>query len=155
MEATTTTEPQAIATWMVENDQAARALGIRLEEVAPGSCRVSMEVRADMLNAIGLTQGGVTFTLADFAFAVASNSHGRTAVALNANMVFNAASRLGDILTARASEASLGGRTGTYTVEVTNHNDQLVGLFTGTVFRRSERISEYMPAAAGVRGAGT
>lgn len=104
-----------------------------------------MTVTEAMLNAVGLTHGGVTFTLADFAFAVASNSHGRTAVALNANITFTAASRAGDVLTATASEENCGGRTATYRVDVRNQEGELVGLFTGTVYRRSDSIAEHMP----------
>ncbi len=137
-------ECERIGAWMAEYDRAARALGIRLDAVGPGSCRVSMTVGESMLNAVGLTQGGVTFTLADFAFAVASNSHGRTAVALNANIAFTAASRVGDVLTATASEEHCGGRTATYRVEVRNQNGEPVGLFTGTVYRRNESVTQHM-----------
>ncbi|GAB4347173.1 MAG: hydroxyphenylacetyl-CoA thioesterase PaaI [Gammaproteobacteria bacterium] len=129
---------------MAEHDRAARRLGISLEEVGPGSCRVSMEVHEAMLNAVGLTHGGVTFTLADFAFAVASNSRGRTAVALNANITFTAASRAGDRLVAEAIEENCGGRTATYRVDVRNQRGDLVGLFTGTVYRRDEAVTEHM-----------
>ncbi|KAA3628154.1 MAG: hydroxyphenylacetyl-CoA thioesterase PaaI [Proteobacteria bacterium] len=138
---------QQLGDWMAEHDRAAQALGIRLEAVGAGSCRATLTVGEEMLNAVGLTHGGVTFTLADFAFAVASNSHGRTAVALNAAITFTAASRVGDVLTATASEENCGGRTATYRVDVRNQNGELVGLFTGTVYRRNESITEHMPDA--------
>lgn len=147
-------DSQRIGAWMAEYDRAARALGIRLEEVGPGTCRVAMTVSEEMLNAVGLTHGGVTFTLADFAFAVASNSHGRTAVALNANITFTAASRAGDVLTATASEENRGGRTATYRVDVRNQNGELIGLFTGTVYRRNDSVAEHMPDG-GVLRSGT
>ena len=135
---------ETIARWMAARDRFARGLGIRLEEASPGYCRVSMTVEESMLNAVGLTHGGVTFGLADFAFAVASNTHGRTAVALNAHMVYPAASRAGDRLEAVASEESLSRRTGTYRVEVRRGDGALVGLFTGTVFRRDDQVSDWM-----------
>lgn len=137
-------DSQRIGAWMAEHDRAARALGIRLEAVGPGACRASLTVTEAMLNAVGLTHGGVTFTLADFAFAVASNSRGRTAVALNASIAFTAASRAGDVLTATASEEQCGGRTATYRVEVRNQPGALVGLFTGTVYRRSDAVTDHM-----------
>ena len=95
-------EAERIGRWMERNDRLARLLGMRLEQVAPGHFRVSMEVTGDMLNAVGLTHGGATYSLADFAFAVASNSHGTVAVALNTHMSYPAASRLGDRLVAEA-----------------------------------------------------
>ena len=83
--------PQAerIGRWLAQRDRFARLLGIELEEVGPGFCRVGLTVTGDMLNAVGLTHGGVTFSLADFAFAVASNSHGRVAVALSAQATWS------------------------------------------------------------------
>ncbi len=139
-----TPDPQTIGRWMARNDRLARLLGMRLDGVHAGGCKVSMEVTADMLNAVGLTHGGATYALADFAFAVASNSHGTVAVALNTQMSYPAASRLGDTLVAEARETSLGGRTGLYTIEVKTQKGKLVGLFTGTVFRRGEPIAEWM-----------
>ncbi|MEW8042889.1 MAG: hydroxyphenylacetyl-CoA thioesterase PaaI [gamma proteobacterium symbiont of Phacoides pectinatus] len=139
-----TPSPRQIADWMQEHDRYARLLGMRVEEVAPGSCRVGMTVTADMLNSVGITHGGVTFGLADFAFAVASNSHGRVAVALNAQINYPAASRKGERLTAEARELSRSGRTGLYSIEVRTAAGDLAALFTGTVFRRSDNISEWM-----------
>ena len=103
-----------------------------------------MTVTADMLNAVGLTHGGATYSLADFAFAVASNSHGTVAVALTTQMSYPAASREGDLLIADARENNLGGKTALYTVEVRTEKGKLVGLFSGTVFRRGEPVREWM-----------
>ena len=137
-------DAERIGRWMEQNDRLARLLGMRLESVQPGRCRVTMEVTADMLNAVGLTHGGATYSLADFAFAVASNSHGTVAVALNTQMNYPAASRLGDVLTAEAREENCGSKTGLYTIEVKTRKGRLVGLFSGTVFRRGEPIAEWM-----------
>ncbi len=129
---------------MSQHDRFARLLGMQLEQTAPGFCKVGMTVTGDMLNAVGLTHGGVTFGLADFAFAVASNSHGKVAVALSAQINYPAASREGDRLTAIAVEDNKSGRTGLYTIEVRRQDNDLVGLFTGTVYRRSDTLSDWM-----------
>ncbi|MCP3868920.1 MAG: hydroxyphenylacetyl-CoA thioesterase PaaI [Gammaproteobacteria bacterium] len=129
---------------MQREDRFANLLGMQLEAVEPGFCRVTMEVTENMLNAVGMTHGGVTFSLADFAFAVASNSHGKVAVALSAQINFPAASRVGDILTAVAREQSRTGRTGLYNIEVKAGEDKLVGFFTGTVYRRSDTLSDWI-----------
>ncbi len=133
---------ERVGRYLAANDRLACQFGMRLESVRPGACRVSMAVTPDMLNAAGATHGGVTFTLADFAFAVASNSHGRLAVGLSAAMQYPAASRSGDVLTAEAEEASLGRTTGVYQVSVRRGDGTLVGLFSGTVFRRDELLDE-------------
>ena len=139
---------ERVGRWMERNDRLARLLGMRLESVEPGHCRVSMEVTGDMLNAVGLTHGGATYSLADFAFAVASNSHGTVAVALATQMSYPAASRQGDRLIADARENNLGGKTGLYTIEVKTEAGRLVGLFSGTVFRRGEPISDWMDSGS-------
>ena len=144
-------QAKTIGRWMEAEDRFARLLGIELEEVSPGYCRVSLRVTGDMLNSVGMTHGGVTFTLADFAFAVASNSHGTVSVALSAQISYPAASREGDRLTAEAREENKTGRTGLYTIEVRTGDNKLVGLFTGTVFRRSDKVSDWMNDSEGKR----
>lgn len=141
-------QAERIGRWMEANDRLARLLGMRLESAEPGRCRVSMEVTGDMLNAVGLTHGGVTYSLADFAFAVASNSHGTVAVALTTQMSYPAASREGDQLIADAHENNLGGKTGLYTIEVKTAGGRLVGLFSGTVFRRKDPITDWMDSGS-------
>ena len=143
-------DPQAqaarIGAWMARDDRLARLLGMELTTVSPGACEVRLVVRDDLLNAVGLTHGGATYALADFAFAVASNSHGEVAVALSTQMSYPAASRVGDTLIATATEQSRGARTGLYSIEVRTQRGKLVGLFTGTVFRRGEPLAAWLPA---------
>lgn len=137
-------QAEQIGHWMEQQDKFARLLGIKLESVSPGFARASLTVRPDMLNAVQVTQGGVTFTLADFAFAVASNSHGTTSLALSTQLSFPGSSREGDRLIAEAREEHSTRRTGLYTVEVKTGEGRLVGLFSGTVFRRSDQVAEWM-----------
>ncbi len=140
----TDTDPRHVGDWMAAKDRFARSLGITLDEVGAGYCRASLRITGEMLNAVGLTHGGVTFGLADFAFAVASNSHGQVAVAVSAQINYPAASREGDRLIAEAREESLGRRTALYRVEVKTEQGRLVGLFNGTVFRRDDRLEQWI-----------
>jgi acyl-CoA thioesterase len=137
-------QAEAIGHWMEQQDKFARLLDIKLEAVRPGYARAALTVRPDMLNAVRVTQGGVTFTLADFAFAVASNSHGTTSLALSTQLSFPGSSQEGDRLIAEAREEHSTRRTGLYTVEVKTGDGRLVGLFSGTVFRRSDKVAEWM-----------
>ncbi len=57
-------------------DRASQMLGMTIESIAPGTARVAMRVRPDMVNGHGICHGGLIFTLADSAFAFACNSHG-------------------------------------------------------------------------------
>ena len=70
------------------NDQFAGLCNIELLSVSPGRASARMTLHPHHLNGIGTVQGGAIFTLADFAFAAASNSHGTVAVAVNASITF-------------------------------------------------------------------
>lgn len=116
---------------MLDRDDSARFLGVRLESIAPGRATLSMTVTAPMLNALKLCHGGFTFKLADDAFAYACNSHNRVAVGVSCTISYPAAARLGDRLTATAEERHRKGRGGTYDVTVTNQDGEVVALFRG------------------------
>jgi acyl-CoA thioesterase len=117
-------------------DKASQALGIRIVEVRPGSARVSMVVRADMVNGHRICHGGMVFTLADTAFAFACNSHNENTVAATASIDFLAPSHQEDELTAIATEVWRSKRNGIYEVTVTNQDGARIALFRG----RSARI---------------
>ena len=121
-------ERSAAAMWA--EDRASQALGMRLGPVGPGSAVVRMTVRPDMVNGHGIGHGGLTFALADSAFAFACNSHGRRSVAAAAEIAFAAPTRLGDDLVARAVERSRAGRDGVYDVTV-SVGDRVVARFVG------------------------
>ncbi|MEN8041398.1 MAG: hotdog fold thioesterase [Actinomycetota bacterium] len=121
-----------------DGDPYARAQGVRLDAVTDDGVIVSMEVTADHVNFHGVTHGGALFSLADCAFALASNAHGDAAVAIDTHLAITAASHVGDRLTAIAREKTRGRRLGTYQIEITRTDGRTVGLFTGTVFINQE-----------------
>ncbi|HEX6208122.1 MAG TPA: hydroxyphenylacetyl-CoA thioesterase PaaI [Actinomycetota bacterium] len=118
-------------------DPLSRLLGLELLDEGPGRATVQGRVSEDHLNPHGMAHGGFIFSLADAALAVASNSHGPDAMAIAATIHFTRSANAGDVLTARAREVSLGGRTATYEIEVVSGEGTPVALFTGTVYRRS------------------
>ena len=109
---------QRSADVMWAGDAASRALGMRILEVGPGRAVLAMTVREDMVNGHGIGHGGLTFTLADSAFAFACNSHNRRTVAAGAEVRFRAPTRLGDELVATAVERGREGRDGVCDVTV-------------------------------------
>ncbi len=127
-------EPQAVAersaAAMWAGDRASQALGMEILEVGSGRAVVRMAVREDMVNGQGIGHGGLTFALADSAFAFACNGHGRRTVAAGAEIRFRAPTRLGDVLVATAVERSRDGRSGVYDVEVAN-SEVVVATFVG------------------------
>jgi acyl-CoA thioesterase len=110
--------PADAAQAMFADDVASRALGIELVEAAGGHAVTRMRVTAHMVNGHGLTHGGYLFLLADTAFACACNSHGPVTLAAGAEISFVATARLGDLLTAVATERTRYGRNGIYDVTV-------------------------------------
>ena len=118
-------------------DRFATRNGITLEEVAEGRARARLAVGPEHLNAAGVVQGGAVFTLADFAFAAASNSRGNVALAIEAHVTFLRAVRTG-VLRAEGREEGGSRRLSTCTVRVTDEAGSLVGLFTGTAFRKDD-----------------
>ncbi|MBI4277874.1 MAG: hydroxyphenylacetyl-CoA thioesterase PaaI [Armatimonadetes bacterium] len=109
-------------------------LGIEVIHAGDGRAHVRAAVNDDHLNAHGIAHGGFLFTLADEAFALASNSRGVFAVALSVRMDYFRPVAVGDVLDAEATEEYLGRRVGTYRVEIRRRRE-LVALFTGTVYR--------------------
>lgn len=121
-------ERSAAAMWA--DDRASQALGMRIDAVGPGCATLRMTLREDMVNGHDIGHGGLTFALADSAFAFACNSYNRRTVAAAAEVRFRAPTRLGDTLVASAVERSREGREGVYDVTVTV-GDTVVAEFVG------------------------
>lgn len=103
---------------MLDADLASQSLGLKLTEAGPGTATVTMRVTETMVNGHDIAHGGYLFLLADTAFACACNSHGPVTVAAGAEVSFVASVRLGDELTAVATERVRYGRNGIYDVTV-------------------------------------
>ncbi len=123
-----------------KGDRLAEYLGIELVDVSEGSAVSRMEVRDEHMNGIGTVHGGAIFTLADFTFAVAANSHGRVTVAINVSISFMKAATSGT-LTAVAKEVSLNPRIASYTVNVCDDEGDLVAIFQGMAYRKKDKIN--------------
>jgi acyl-CoA thioesterase len=116
-----------------ENDRFAAETGIRLLELRSGYAKAYLRLEQRHLNSVGIVQGGAIFTLADFAFAAASNSSGRVAVAINTTLSFMKATQNGTLY-AEATEISRTRRLSVCTVRVTSDAEELVALFQGTAY---------------------
>jgi len=121
-------------------DSFARLLGIEVIELGKGHAEATMTVREDMLNFLGLPHGGAIFSLADAAFAAASNSHGQRAMALNVNISYLAATRPGQRLHAQAREEKLGRRTALYTIRISDEECQTIAVCQGLAYRRAQSV---------------
>ncbi|CAB3393856.1 PaaI family thioesterase [Kyrpidia spormannii] len=129
-------------------------LGFHLDEVGPGFARVRAEVRPEVFNFAGAPHGGFLFSLADAAFAAASNSYNQLAVATSVSMQFYRAAELGDTLVAEARENHLTRRAGYYEMTVTTAEGVLVAKCLGVVHRRNRPLVEESPSEPGGVGDG-
>jgi len=107
------------------------AWGIRIEEAREDYARISMVVRADMLNSHGIAHGGMIFALADTAFAYVCNGANQASVAAQASIIFLDKVREGETLIAEATEVAREGRAGVTRVAVTAGDGRKVAEFTG------------------------
>jgi acyl-CoA thioesterase len=109
-------------------------LGIDLAELTEGFARTELEITDDLCNFHGTPHGGAIYSLADAAFAAASNSHGETALALETNISYLDSVETGTTLVATAEETHASGRTAEYTVVVTTGENR-IATFRGRVYR--------------------
>jgi len=120
----------------LKNDRFADSIGIERVCCKDGTWTARLTVAERHLNGLNVAQGGALFTLADYAFAIASNSDGRTSTGLQTTMAYIAPAQLGEILIARIREVSRRKTISIYEIEIRNEQtDQLIALFTGTAFR--------------------
>jgi acyl-CoA thioesterase len=122
---------------ILKNDRFANHNDIRLVSIGKGEATAELTVSEKHLNGVDIIQGGALFTLADFAFAAASNSHGRIAVAANASINFFKGVSTGK-LTALAKEHSSGKTLATYTVDIVDETGAKIAFFNGTAFLKGE-----------------
>ncbi|MGN6057871.1 MAG: hydroxyphenylacetyl-CoA thioesterase PaaI [Sphingomicrobium sp.] len=107
------------------------AWGLKIEEVREDYARVSMVIRADMLNGHGFAHGGMIFALADSAFAYVCNGANHASMAAQASIVFLDKVREGETLIAEATEVAREGRAGVTRVAVQAADGRTVAEFTG------------------------
>ena len=124
----------------LQGDRFAQHCGIELISLAPGHAVTRMQIQPWHANAVGLVQGGAIFTLADYAFAVASNTHGTVAVGINVSITYMKAVTAGT-LTAEAREVARNPKLASYTVNVTDEAGHLVAVFQGLVYHKNQTIA--------------
>lgn len=122
-----------------KKDRFAKLLGFYIEEIEEGSATVSTTIKEEHLNGADVVHGGFLFSLADYAFAIASNSKNNLSLAINANILFQKA-KSGGKLFAKAKELSDGKKIATYEVRISDEQDCTIATFTGTVYRKGINV---------------
>lgn len=129
-------DPVDIFHRMFDNDPFSRWMGMKLVSIEAGVCTLQMQVRAEMLNGFGVAHGGITFSLADSAFAFACNISGRHTVSIHCTIEHVAPVFEHDILIATATEENLGNNLSNYAVRITKEDGTAVAFFRGVAYRK-------------------
>ncbi len=134
------TEPIQVVNHMMLHDTFSQWLGIEVIEVREGYSKIKMTIRKEMMNGLGIVHGGITFSLADSAFAFACNNRNVFSVALDTAINFLKPAHLDDVLFAEAKELHNGKSTGLYHIYITNQHHHEVAVFKGTCFRTHKSV---------------
>ena len=112
---------------------ATEAAGAMVEAAEDGFARCSLNIQPVHRNAMGAVMGGAIFTLADFAFAVASNCAGTPVVSLNSQITYLSTAK-GERLIAEAKRVRKGRSTGYYRITVSDELGTMVAEVVTTGF---------------------
>ena len=119
-----------------EGDRFAVENGMSIDALGPDWSECSMAITDRHRNANGGVMGGAIFTLADFAFAAASNNVHRPTVGLQVSISFMSNTR-GTRLIARARCRKDGRTTCVYNIDVVDDLGRDIAQFIGTGYKVS------------------
>lgn len=120
---------------LFENDRFATETGAVIDEIGDFYAKCSLELKEGHRNALGAVMGGVSFTLADFAFAVASNWQNPGVVSLSSNIAYLGTAK-GKKLIAEARCVKNGHTTSYYNISVQDDLGNQVAAVTTTGYRK-------------------
>ena len=126
--------------FLSEHDRFAANSGCILKEVREGYARAELLVTAEHLNAGGVCQGGALFTLADIALAAVMNCHEGVTFGIENNIMFLHSAKVGDTLTAEATEVYNHHKIPYVDVRITNQTGELCCVVTGLAYRKDGKL---------------
>ena len=130
---------------VLEDEPYAKFLGLKLVDLGEGTAVAEIQVKEHMLNSHKTVHGAIIFSLADYVFAAASNSYGKTAVGLSTNVNFIAPGFLGDVLRATAVEEKRNNKVGFYRISVESRGE-LLATMDAIVYRKQQYYIEVAEA---------
>lgn len=124
----------------VRNDRFAKHVGIRLLDISNGYALAELTLNETHLNGLDRVQGGVIFTLADYAFGAASNSQGFPTVGINVNISYYK-TPVGKVIRAEAREISAQNKVCGYQINVTDEDGTLIATVNGLGYRKTKHAA--------------
>ena len=112
---------------------AAEQTGIVIEAAEPGYAKCSLKIENKHKNALGHVMGGVFFTMADYAFAIASNFKQPPTVTQTSQIVYLSAAK-GNVLYAETEKIRGGRKTCFYKIMITDDTGADIAYVTTTGF---------------------
>lgn len=129
-----------IALKIIADDLFGQWLGVELVAIKEGYSKILLRIKPEMINAIGIAHGGIVFSLADTALALACNGRNKASVTLESAINFIKPVYENDTITAETTEIHNGQSTGLYQITITNQAGSKVAVFKGTCFRTGKAI---------------
>ncbi|MFA6378360.1 MAG: hotdog fold thioesterase [Candidatus Omnitrophota bacterium] len=120
-------------------DHFAKYLGVEVLEVKENYAKVALKIQKYFLNSIETTHGGVLFSLADYAFALAANTSDEIGVGINANIQYTKPSFEGEIIFAEAKLLSRSKRVGTFIVTIVNSKQEVLAHFSAMAYFKTPK----------------
>ena len=112
---------------------ATKQTGIVIEAAEPGYAKCSLKIEDHHKNAMGNVMGGVYFTMADYAFAIAANLGQPPTVTQTSQIVYLSAVK-GSVLYAETEKIKVGRSTCFYKIMITDDTGVQVAHVTTTGF---------------------
>lgn len=124
---------------LMKKDRFAVENGMEIVKAQPGYAEARMSISQRHLNGYGTVMGGAIFTLADYAFAAASNAKGNATVSCNSSISFFRPPK-GKFIVAKAAEVSGGRKLCTYNIDIFDEDGTLIARFTGNGYIKSVKL---------------
>ncbi|HOD13031.1 MAG TPA: hotdog fold thioesterase [Candidatus Omnitrophota bacterium] len=118
-------------------DQFAKHLGAQVVELKEHYAKASLKIQKYFLNGVNTAHGGILFSLADYAFALAANTSGETGVAIQADIQFTKPAVEGDEIFAEIKIITRSQRLGTFAGTITNQKQEILAHFSAIAFFKS------------------
>ena len=126
-----------------EHDLFAKRLGIEIQSISEGQVCVQAKINDGHLNANGCVQGGMLYTLADFAFAVLGN-YLHPATVTQSGKIDYLRPAYTSLLTAVASETARAGHSTVSQMVIYDDKEQIVCVCTFNGFVKDVPLEQWM-----------
>lgn len=130
--------PAKIVDTMMATDSFSQWLGIKIEMVELGYCRLSMKVRKEMMNGFGVLHGGISYSFADSALAFAANSFGAQAVSIESSISHHQKVESLELIYAETNLIHQSNKLISFNVNLSNKENVLLASFKGMCYIKKE-----------------